>query len=88
MAVIEKKIWPDYFDLIQSGKKRFEFRLADFDLAQGDTLILREWDPKTKEYTGRQIEKRVGYLHKFNLNSEFYKKEDLEKYGFYIIQLD
>lgn len=52
---IRKKIWPEYFELIKSGKKRFELRVDDFDVKDGDTLVLEEWDPGTKEYTGRKI---------------------------------
>ena len=26
MAIIKKKIWPKYFDLVKSGKKKFGFR--------------------------------------------------------------
>lgn len=58
MAIIEKKIWPRYFELVESGKKRCEVRLADFRIKEGDTLILREWDPKKKEYTGRKIKRK------------------------------
>jgi ASC-1-like (ASCH) protein len=42
MAIIRKKIWPEYFKLVTSGKKRFELRVADFDIKEGDTLILKE----------------------------------------------
>ena len=55
MAVIKKKIWPEFFELVESGKKKFELRLNDFDIEEGDVLVLEEWDPKTKEYTGRKI---------------------------------
>ncbi|HPO75467.1 MAG TPA: DUF3850 domain-containing protein [Candidatus Pacearchaeota archaeon] len=54
MAIIKKKILPKYFDLVKSGKKKFELRLADFKIKEGDVLILEEWDPKKKEYTGRK----------------------------------
>ncbi|MCD6279632.1 DUF3850 domain-containing protein [Candidatus Micrarchaeota archaeon] len=49
MTVIEKKIWPKYFELIQQGKKTFEIRLADFEIKEGDVLLLKEWDPEKKE---------------------------------------
>ncbi|MBN2198110.1 DUF3850 domain-containing protein [Candidatus Wolfebacteria bacterium] len=32
MATIKKKIRPEYFELVSSGKKKFELRLADFDV--------------------------------------------------------
>lgn len=62
MAVIEKKIWSEYFDAVASGKKRYELRLADFDAHEGDTLVLKEWDPRTKEYTGRSV--KENHIHK------------------------
>ncbi len=84
--MIKKKIWPEYFELVEKGKKRFELRLADFDIKEGDTLVLEEWDPETKKYTGRKIEKNVDYILKFKLD-DFGQKEEIEKKGLYIIQL-
>ena len=52
---IEKKVWPEYFQKIIDGVKTYELRLADFECNQGDVLVLKEWHPKTKEYTGRTI---------------------------------
>lgn len=86
MKRIEKKTWPEFFEKILSGEKNFEVRVADFDCEQGDILVLKEWDPITKQYTGREIEKEVSYL--FNTkDSGFYSKEDLEKYGLYVITI-
>jgi hypothetical protein len=87
MAVIKKKTWPDLFEDILNGKKKFEFRVADFNLNEGDELILEEFDPKTGKYTGRSITKKVGYIKKFLLN-EFNNRELIEKHGFYVIQLE
>lgn len=85
MVVIEKKIWPRYFELVKSGKKKFELRLADFKIKEGDILILKEWDPKKKEYTGREIKKRVKFVLKFKLD-DFGQKKGIEKKGLYVIQ--
>lgn len=85
MAVIKKKIWPKYFKLVKSGKKKFELRLADFKIKAGDTLLLKEWNSKKKEYTGRKIKKKVKYVLKFNLN-DFGQKKEIENKGLYIIQ--
>ena len=81
---IEKKIHPQYFEKLLSGEKTFELRLADFACEPGDTLVLREWDPQKKEYTGRVLEKTVTYVAKTK-NITFYSKEDIEKHGFQII---
>ena len=85
MAIIKKKVWPEYFKLVKAGKKRFEVRLADFDIKEGDTLILEEWVPKTNQYTGRIIEKKIDYILKFNLD-DFGQKDEVEKKGLYVIQ--
>jgi ASC-1-like (ASCH) protein len=85
MAIIKKKVWPEFFEKIQAGKKRFELRIADFDINEGDTLVLEEWDPNTKEYTGRKIEKKVDFILKFNLD-DFGQKKDIEEKGLFVIQ--
>ena len=87
MAIIKKKIWPEYFELVSSGKKKFELRLNDFDVNEGDALLLEEWDPKTNQYTGRKIEKKVGFVLKFNLN-DFGQEEVIKEKGLVVIQLD
>jgi len=48
MAIIYKKIWPEYFKKIISGEKKFELRLADFEINESDTLVLEEWDKDKK----------------------------------------
>jgi ASC-1-like (ASCH) protein len=85
MAVIKKKIWPSYFKLIESGKKKFELRLADFIVKEGDILVLEEWDPVAKKPTGRKITKKVDYVLKFDLD-DFGQGKEIMKDGLYIIQ--
>lgn len=84
MAKIEKKVWPEYFRAIIDGKKTYELRLADFECKEGDILVLNEWNPDTKEYTGRKIEKTVTYVGKTK-GLSFWSKEDIDKYGYQII---
>ena len=88
MAVIKKKIWPEYFNAISSGKKRFELRLNDFEVKEGDVLLLEEYDPQTKEYTGRKIEKKVTYVGKFKIDNLFWPEEEIKEKGIQIISLD
>lgn len=85
MAIIKKKCWPEHFELVASGKKKLDLRLADFEIKEGDTLILEEWNPKTGQHTGRKIEKKASFVLKFNLH-DFGQKEEIEKRGLYIIQ--
>lgn len=81
---IEKKVWPEYFQKILEGKKTYELRLADWECNEGDILVLHEWDPVTKEYTGRSVEKEVTYVGKTK-EMTFWSPEDVEKFGYQII---
>ena len=81
---IEKKTIPEFFQKILDGDKTFELRLADWECKVGDVLVLREWDPKKKEYTGRQVEKKVTYVLKTK-EIKFFPNKDIEKYGFQVI---
>lgn len=81
---IEKKVWPEYFEKVSAGEKNFEFRLADFECNPGDVLVLKEYDPKTKSYTGRSVERTVTYVTKVDAE-KFYPKEAISKYGLQII---
>jgi len=87
MAIIHKKVWPEYFEKIISGKKKLELRLADFEVNEGDILVLEEWDKDKKVYTGRKIEVVATYIFKTK-GQTFWSQEDVEKYGFQIIQFE
>ncbi len=84
---IEKKVWPEYFQKIKEGTKKFELRLADWQCNEGDVLILREWDPDKKEYTGRVLEKEVSYVLKTK-EVTFWSEEEVDKYGYQIITFE
>jgi ribosomal protein S17 len=84
---IEKKVWPEYYQKIIEGVKKYELRLFDFDCKEGDELILKEWDPKTKKYTGREVTKKVTYVLKTK-DITFWPKPDIDKYGFQIISFE
>jgi len=87
MNKIKKKIWPEYFEKIANGEKKIEVRLADFKLNKGDILVLEEYDPKTKKYTGRSISKKVKSLFAFN-PAEAHSLEDIKKFGFFEIEME
>jgi len=87
MKKIEKKVWPEYFQKILDGAKKYELRLADFDCQSGDILVLKEWNPDNKEYTGREIEKEVSFVLKTK-DQKFWPQEEVDKYGFQIIAFD
>ena len=58
----ELKTWNEYFEEVFMGHKTFEVRKADRPFAKGDTLILKEWNPKTEQYTGREMARGVSYV--------------------------
>jgi len=87
MKKIEKKIWPEYFQAIVDGKKKFELRIADFKINEGDVLVLREWNSNTKKYTGRVLEKEVKFVIKTK-DLNFFNKDEIEDYGFQIMSFD
>jgi len=88
MSIIKKKIWPEYFEAVASGKKKYELRLNDFEIKEGDTLLLEEWNPETKQYTGRKIEKRVAYVGKFKIDNLFWPEKEIKEKGIQIISLE
>lgn len=90
MAIVRKKLWKEYFDQVASGKKKYELRLNDFEIAEGDTLILEEWDKEKQEYTGRKIEKLVTRVNKFKLDDlyAFWSKEEIAEKGIQIISIE
>ena len=85
--IIKKKTWPEWFQKILDGKKTAELRLADFDVKEGDILLLEEYDPKTRQYTGRTIKKTVKNLNRVKL-SVFHNIEDISMYGHWVIEFD
>ena len=88
MSTITKKCWPEFFNKFCSGERTFELRLADFDLKNNDTLLLKEYDPKTKKYTGREASFCCDKVeHSAQDPLQFYNVEDVKKHGFWIIRL-
>ena len=86
MKRIEKKTWPHLFEKVLSGEKNFDLRLAEFDCEKGDILVYQVWDPKKKEYTGREIEKEITYVMKTK-DIQFWDKEEIDRLGFVIMGL-
>lgn len=56
------KTWPGPFNDIMAGKKTFEVRAKDRDFKVGDYLTLEEWDPGSKEYTGKSCAREIKYI--------------------------
>ncbi len=64
------KTWPEPFQAVLDGRKRYEIRVDDRGFAVGDILHIKEWDPSPKtfgtpldfHYTSRTIRARVLYI--------------------------
>lgn len=83
---IEKKILPEYFDLIERGEKTYELRLANWNCEPGDTLVLIEIDKDTKQPTGRSLARKVGFVGRTK-DFDFWTKEEIDEHGYQIISL-
>lgn len=71
------KTLPEFFTAIETGFKNFEIRKNDRGFKCKDTLILQEYNDKTGELTGRQIEATVKYITAFE-----------QKPGFVVMAID
>lgn len=55
------KTWAGYFKAIVDGTKTFEVRKNDRSFNVGDRLLLQEFDPETKSYTGEEWTGEITY---------------------------
>lgn len=62
MTIHELKILPEYFKAQKAGKKNFEIRKNDRDYKVGDKLVLKEYDPKAKEFTGQSFITEITFI--------------------------
>jgi len=84
---IRKKTWPDLFQQVLNGEKPFDVRLADWNCKKGDILVLEEYNPKTKQYTGRIIKKKIKYVLKTK-DLPYWTEQEIKLHGFQVIALD
>ena len=56
------KIWKEYFEAVDNESKRFEYRKNDRNFNIGDRLVLCEYDPITRKYSGRKLRVEVLYI--------------------------
>lgn len=75
------KVVPEYFEALAEGKKGFEIRKDDRDYKEGDNLVLEEYNPEKREYTGRALTRRIIYVLR---NAEQYGLRE----GFCILQIE
>lgn len=82
--IIKKKTWKEGFEKILSGEKTFDARLANFECEPGDILVLEEYDPKLKKYTGRKLEKKIIFVLNTK-DQKYWSQSDISKEGILIM---
>lgn len=60
----ELKTWTEYFRAVKSGEKNFELRRNDRDFQVGDMLMLCEYCPETRSYSGESLRRKITYVLK------------------------
>ena len=74
------KTWPSYWEEVVNGVKDFELRKDDRGFREGDILILAEYYPITKKFTGRETRRKIKYI--------LYENERGLKKGYCILGLE
>lgn len=76
MKLHELKTWPHYFFGLYARTKNFEVRRNDRDFQVNDLLLLEEYLPDKKRYTGNHILAKITYIM---IDPEFVKEGLIEK---------
>jgi len=87
MVEIEKKCWPEFFCRFITGEKNCEFRLADFSLQPGDTLVLKEFEKEKQKFTGRELRKECKRVNLIN-PLDMYDAAEIKKHGCLLIEFE
>lgn len=62
-TVHELKVWPAFYRPKIDGVALFDVRLNDRGFQKGDHIRYQEFDPDTKEFTGRSSYWLITYVH-------------------------
>ena len=60
----ELKIYPEHYKNILLGLKKVEIRFNDRNYQENDLLLLNEYDPVKRKYTGAQLKRKVDFIIK------------------------
>lgn len=58
----ELKTWEPYYTDVFMGHKNFELRKNDRNFKVGDKVILKQYDPIKKEYSGKNLARTIIYI--------------------------
>lgn len=59
----ELKVWPEHFELLRTGLKKFEIRRNDRPFEVGHILALQEWSPVNLRYSGRRLHYKITCIY-------------------------
>lgn len=65
------KCHPDHYQKAAQGLKPFEIRLNDRDFNIGDKVFLKEYNPKTEEYTGECLVGQITCISDFQQKDNY-----------------
>ena len=81
-----KRVYRDEYKDIESCERPFILLIGDAQVEKGDLVTIKEWDDKTKQCTGKYLERRILSVTKVDLKKHFWLKEAIEK-GIKIIEV-
>ncbi|MFY8187526.1 MAG: DUF3850 domain-containing protein [Flavobacterium sp.] len=56
------KVWPEFFRELVLGIKKVEIRRNDRNFKERDILVLQEWNPNSKKFTGFTVVRKIDHL--------------------------
>lgn len=62
MKIHRLKTWPIHFEEVAYGNKTSEVRLNDRDYQVGDRLILQEYEPVNRQYSGLAVVRDITHI--------------------------
>lgn len=79
------KTWPQFFDHVWDGRKRFEVRENDRGYKVGDFIRLREYVIDEKRYTGREVIAEITYMFTPPIQKMFHVPDNVAVFSFKIL---
>ena len=76
----------EIFEKVKSGEKKFDIRLGNKEINEGDELIIIQRDSKGNP-TKNKIIKKARYVE-YTKRLHYWSNDEINKFGFKIIQLE
>jgi hypothetical protein len=62
MVVHNLKLWPQFWVTTTNAIRSFDIRNNDREFEIGDVIRFQEWEPSTRQYTGRECYREITYV--------------------------